>query len=302
MIADLEQDQGLTAALNWYRANLPPETWVDPPPTLPPVRCPAMGVWSSGDFALLEPQMTASCSILRRRLPLRAGRGRRPLAATRRSRHHQRLAGRLPYLTGPSGGPTGTIRLCRTGRVDMRGFVSPATPDWAAPFYSPTGLGPLPKTPNRRRNSDRNAARAAPPAWTIARSASKDPPARSASKGFPSLAGASLCLSCPPLRLLPGMSCGSPSWAVSCMAARPAGHATAAGAAGGCPDLRWTARPQVGPMNLAGVLPWIHWRGLVILALLVGGNLFCMTCPFLLPRTLARRWLPAGQLAAAIAE
>jgi cytochrome c oxidase assembly factor CtaG len=53
--------------------------------------------------------------------------------------------------------------------------------------------------------------------------------------------------------------------------------------------------PQVGPMNLAGVLPWIHWRGLVILGLLVAGNLFCMACPFLLPRTLARRWLPRGR-------
>jgi cytochrome c oxidase assembly factor CtaG len=53
--------------------------------------------------------------------------------------------------------------------------------------------------------------------------------------------------------------------------------------------------PQVGAMNLAGVLPWIHWRGLVILALLVAGNLFCMACPFLLPRTLARRWLPRGR-------
>jgi cytochrome c oxidase assembly factor CtaG len=52
--------------------------------------------------------------------------------------------------------------------------------------------------------------------------------------------------------------------------------------------------PQVGPMNLAGVLPWIHWRGLVILALLAAGNFFCLACPFLLPRTLARRWLPAG--------
>src|SRR5262249_19105018 len=51
--------------------------------------------------------------------------------------------------------------------------------------------------------------------------------------------------------------------------------------------------PQVGGMNLAGVLPWIHWRGLLILALLVAGNVFCMGCPFLLPRTLARRWLPA---------
>src|SRR5262245_28609412 len=52
--------------------------------------------------------------------------------------------------------------------------------------------------------------------------------------------------------------------------------------------------PQVGGMNLAGVLPWIHWRGLVILGLLVAGNVFCMGCPFLLPRTLARRFLPAG--------
>jgi cytochrome c oxidase assembly factor CtaG len=52
--------------------------------------------------------------------------------------------------------------------------------------------------------------------------------------------------------------------------------------------------PQVGAMNLAGVLPWIHWRGLVILGLLVVGNVFCMGCPFLLPRTLARHFLPAG--------
>jgi hypothetical protein len=51
--------------------------------------------------------------------------------------------------------------------------------------------------------------------------------------------------------------------------------------------------PQVGAMNLAGVLPWIHWRGLLILGLLAAGNVFCMACPFMLPRTLARRWLPA---------
>jgi cytochrome c oxidase assembly factor CtaG len=53
--------------------------------------------------------------------------------------------------------------------------------------------------------------------------------------------------------------------------------------------------PQVGPMNLAGVLPWIHWRGLLILSLLSAGNFFCMACPFLVPRTLARRWLPVGR-------
>jgi polyferredoxin len=52
--------------------------------------------------------------------------------------------------------------------------------------------------------------------------------------------------------------------------------------------------PQVGPMNLAGVLPWIHWRGLLVLSLLAVGNVFCMACPFLVPRTLARGWLPRG--------
>ena len=41
--------------------------------------------------------------------------------------------------------------------------------------------------------------------------------------------------------------------------------------------------PQVAPMNLAGVLPWIHWRGIVILGLLVAGNVSCMACPFTLP-------------------
>jgi cytochrome c oxidase assembly factor CtaG len=54
--------------------------------------------------------------------------------------------------------------------------------------------------------------------------------------------------------------------------------------------------PQVGAMNLAGVVPWIHWRGLVILSLLAAGNFFCMACPFMLPRTLARRFLPAGRI------
>ena len=53
--------------------------------------------------------------------------------------------------------------------------------------------------------------------------------------------------------------------------------------------------PNLGPANLAGVAPWIHWRGLVVLGLLVGGNFFCMVCPFTLPRKLATRWLPPGR-------
>ncbi len=50
--------------------------------------------------------------------------------------------------------------------------------------------------------------------------------------------------------------------------------------------------PQVGPMNLAGVLPWTYWRGLTVLALLVFGNVFCMACPFTFVRDLGRRLLP----------
>ncbi|NOX60742.1 MAG: FesM [Chloroflexi bacterium] len=47
--------------------------------------------------------------------------------------------------------------------------------------------------------------------------------------------------------------------------------------------------PQLAPENMATVSAWIHYRGLVMLALLLVGNLFCMGCPFTLPRTLARR-------------
>src|SRR5580658_5985769 len=71
--------------------------------------------------------------------------------------------------------------------------------------------------------------------------------------------------------------------------------------------------PQIAPINLAGVLPWTHWRGLAVIALLMVGNLFCMACPFTLPRDLARKvappryrwprqlrskWIAAGLLAA----
>jgi pimeloyl-ACP methyl ester carboxylesterase len=60
VIADLESTGSLTPGLNWYRSNVPPESWVDPPLQLPPVQAPTMGIWSSGDFALTETQMTDS--------------------------------------------------------------------------------------------------------------------------------------------------------------------------------------------------------------------------------------------------
>lgn len=69
--------------------------------------------------------------------------------------------------------------------------------------------------------------------------------------------------------------------------------------------------PRMSPMNLAGILPWTHWRGFVVIALLVAGNAFCWTCPFMIPRELGKRlfnptrqwprairskWLAAGLL------
>jgi hypothetical protein len=50
---------------------------------------------------------------------------------------------------------------------------------------------------------------------------------------------------------------------------------------------------QWAPRNLATLWTWVHWRGLLVVALLVAGNVFCMACPLLLPSRLARRaWAP----------
>jgi len=48
--------------------------------------------------------------------------------------------------------------------------------------------------------------------------------------------------------------------------------------------------PDLAPKNLATLLTWVHFRGLLVLVILFGGNFFCMACPFMLPRELARRW------------
>lgn len=53
--------------------------------------------------------------------------------------------------------------------------------------------------------------------------------------------------------------------------------------------------PQNAAENLATVVPWVHYRGFVVLALLLAGNLFCMGCPFTLPRTLAKRLSVRGR-------
>lgn len=67
--------------------------------------------------------------------------------------------------------------------------------------------------------------------------------------------------------------------------------------------------PTLAPTNLATVLTWIHYRGLLIGALLAAGNVFCGACPMILVRDAARRlhaprrhwptWLPGKWVALA---
>lgn len=60
IIDELERDGQMTSHLLWYRANIPPQAFVAPPPVLPPILAPTLGIWSSGDAALSEGQMKNS--------------------------------------------------------------------------------------------------------------------------------------------------------------------------------------------------------------------------------------------------
>ena len=62
---DLARPGALTAALNWYRANIDPRTFAAPAAdALPHVACPTMGVWSDRDPFLTEAQMTGSARFV----------------------------------------------------------------------------------------------------------------------------------------------------------------------------------------------------------------------------------------------
>jgi pimeloyl-ACP methyl ester carboxylesterase len=63
-VRDLARPGALTAALNWYRANRAPAAELEPPPRLPLIAAPTLGVWSSGDRALLEETMLASSEFV----------------------------------------------------------------------------------------------------------------------------------------------------------------------------------------------------------------------------------------------
>ena len=49
---------------------------------------------------------------------------------------------------------------------------------------------------------------------------------------------------------------------------------------------------RTDPTQLATVLTWVHYRGLLVIALLAAGNLFCAGCPFVLVRDAGRRIRP----------
>jgi pimeloyl-ACP methyl ester carboxylesterase len=59
-IGDLQRPGALTAALNWYRANLAPEFWLKQNQPLPNVQASTLGVWASEDAYLTETQMILS--------------------------------------------------------------------------------------------------------------------------------------------------------------------------------------------------------------------------------------------------
>jgi pimeloyl-ACP methyl ester carboxylesterase len=60
-VADLSRPGALTAALNYYRANIPARSFVGRSERrLRPVTCPVLGVWSDGDVACGERQLLDS--------------------------------------------------------------------------------------------------------------------------------------------------------------------------------------------------------------------------------------------------
>jgi pimeloyl-ACP methyl ester carboxylesterase len=62
-IADLSRPDALRASLNWYRANLAPRP-PEPPPTLPPVEAPTLGMWSANDHYLEGERMKMSGRVV----------------------------------------------------------------------------------------------------------------------------------------------------------------------------------------------------------------------------------------------
>lgn len=48
--------------------------------------------------------------------------------------------------------------------------------------------------------------------------------------------------------------------------------------------------PALAPKNVATTFTWVHFRGVLVFVLLFAGNFFCLACPFMLVRNLARKF------------
>jgi hypothetical protein len=48
--------------------------------------------------------------------------------------------------------------------------------------------------------------------------------------------------------------------------------------------------PVLAPKNVATTFTWVHFRGALVFVLLFAGNFFCLACPFMLVRNLARKF------------
>lgn len=59
-LADLADPAALTAGFNWYRANMPLQKLLGPPPALPLVNADTMGIFGTRDPYLVEADMVAS--------------------------------------------------------------------------------------------------------------------------------------------------------------------------------------------------------------------------------------------------
>ena len=64
-IQNLSEPDALTAGFNWYRANLPVDRMLAPPPALPPVQAPTLGIYGARDLYVTEDRMTASARTVK---------------------------------------------------------------------------------------------------------------------------------------------------------------------------------------------------------------------------------------------
>lgn len=63
-LSALRQDGALTAALNWYRANMPPASWLRDPPEPPAVPVPTMIIWGEADSNMLPGLLDRSAATV----------------------------------------------------------------------------------------------------------------------------------------------------------------------------------------------------------------------------------------------